>query len=146
MAVKPTKKVRSKYRLKTTDAPVLKVDADLGLVIGFAIVCTENGEPYYDMQDDHIPDDAMLKAATNFMVNSRTVNEMHDGEDAGVVVFAWPLTEDIAKAMGLETSRTGLMIAMKPSSSEVLDKFRSGEYTGFSIGGVRICDEEVDDT
>jgi hypothetical protein len=35
------------------------------------------------------------------------------------------------------------MIAMKPSSEALLEKFRSGEYTGFSIGGQRLVDEEM---
>lgn len=130
---------------KTTGCNVLKVDAELGLVMGFAIVCTEEGAPYFDVQGDHIPDDSMLKAAADFMVNSRVAKEMHAGDQAGTVVFAWPLTADIAKAMGIETKRTGLMIAMKPASKEMLGKFADGTYTGFSIGGRRIVDEEASD-
>jgi hypothetical protein len=58
------------------------------------------------------------------------------------VVFAFPLTEDIGKAMGIESQKTGLMIAMQPPA-EILIKYKSGEYTGFSIGGRRVVDEEV---
>ncbi len=54
-----------------------------------------------------------------------------------------PLTEDIAKAFGIDTKTTGLMIAMKPDSDDMLAKFRNGELTGFSIGGHRINDEIV---
>ena len=129
---------------KTVYGKVAKVDDDLGLVMGFAIICKENGEPYFDVQGDHIPEDAMMKAAADFMANSRVAKEMHDGGQVGSVVFAFPLTEDIAKAMGLgEVENTGLMIAMQPSDDDVLEKFRSGEYTGFSIGGRRLKDEEV---
>ena len=127
---------------KRTYAKVSRVDEDLGLVMGFAIVCKEDGEPYFDLQDDYIPEDSMLKAATDFMVNSRVAKDMHDGDQTGGVVFAWPLTEDIAKAMGITTKRTGLMIAIKPDSDAMLETFRSGEYTGFSIGGSRIEDKE----
>jgi hypothetical protein len=121
-----------------------KVDDELGLVMGFAIVCTIDGEPYFDTQDDHIPEDSMLKAATDFMVNSRKALEMHAGDQIGDIVFAFPLTSDIAKAFDLETKTTGLMIAMKPDSEETLNKFKSGEFTGFSIGGFRLEDENVD--
>lgn len=114
-------------------AQVLKV-SDLGLVFGFAIVSTLDGEPYFDKQGDHIPEDAMLKAATDFMENSRIAKEMHAGDQKGSVVFAFPLTADIAKSLGIETKQTGLLIAMKPSD-EVLTKFKDGTYTGFSIGG-----------
>lgn len=122
---------------------VVKVDESLGLVFGFAIVCKQDGEEYYDLQDDHIPEDAMLKAASDFMQNSRVADDMHDGVGMGTVVFAFPLTGDIAKALDIQTRQTGLLIAMKPSS-EVLAKFVDGTYTGFSIGGRRIKDEEVE--
>jgi hypothetical protein len=123
---------------------IVKVDESLGLVFGFAIVCKKDGEDYYDVQDDHIPEDAMMKAAADFMENSRVAKEMHVGDQKGGVIFAFPLTTEIAKALGIETEQTGLLIAMKPPP-EVLSKFKSGEYTGFSIGGRRVEDEEVDD-
>ncbi len=124
---------------------VVKVDDSLGLVMGFAIVCNEDGEPYFDVQGDHIPEDAMLKASLDFMQNSAAVNEMHDDERVGDVVFAFPLTEDIAKAFGILTRKTGLMIAIKPADDDMLKRFQLGELTGFSIGGTRIEDEEIDD-
>ncbi len=129
----------------STSAEVVKVDEALGLVMGFAIVCEEGGEPYFDVQGDHIPEDSMLKAALDFMENSRVAGEMHAGGDRGTVVFAWPMTTDIAKAFGIVTSRTGLMVALRPSDDAMLEKFRDGTYTGFSIGGKRIEDEDVTD-
>lgn len=133
-------------------AEVLKVQEDLGLVFGMAIVCNEDGEPYFDTQGDHIPESAMLEAATDFMLKSRVAADMHDRASVagstvipvdGQVVFAFPLTEDVAKAFEIECPRTGLLVAVKPSP-DVLEKFKRGEYTGFSIGGARLQDEEVD--
>jgi len=121
---------------------VVKVDSNLGLVFGFAIVSTSGGEPYYDVQGDHIPEAVMLKAAMEFMENSRIAKEMHQGQPKGSVVFAFPLTTDIAKSLGITTERTGLLIAMKPTAA-VLEKFRDGTYTGFSIGGAYGEMEEV---
>lgn len=131
-----------------TTAQVCKVDTGLGLVFGFAIICTKNGEPYWDLQDDHIPDDAMLKAATEFMQSERIQGDMHQLDAGGNpiqdgnVVFAFPLTSDIAKAMDIQCDKTGLMVAIKPSP-DILEKYRTGDYTGFSIGGHRGMDEEV---
>jgi hypothetical protein len=122
-------------------AEVLKVDESLGLVLGWAIICKKDGCDYFDLQEDCIPEASMLSAAVDFMQNSRVAKEMHAGEAAGSVVFAFPLTEDIAKAFGIDTKTTGLMIAMKPDSDAMLAKFRNGELTGFSIGGHRIHDE-----
>ncbi len=125
-------------------ARVVKVDESHGLVFGYAIVCKRDGEDYYDLQGDHIPEDAMLGAAVEFMEHSRTAKEMHAGDAKGSIVFAWPLTTDIAKAFDIEPKTTGLMIAMKPDDPAMLAKFRDGTYTGFSIGGRRIDDEIVE--
>ncbi len=127
-----------------TRAEVLKVDEELGLVFGWAIICTENGEPYFDLQKDHIPDATMLKSSTDFMRNSRAAKEMHVRSDAGSVIFAFPMTAEVAKAFGIQTDRTGLMVAMAPDD-EMLGKFKSGELNGFSIGGKRGIDRVVED-
>lgn len=129
-------------------ADVAKVDEELGLVFGWGIICKIDGEPYFDVQGDHIPEDAMLRATSDFMLKSRVAGDMHlrneDGspmQDGGVV-FSFPLTEQTAKAMGIACSRTGWMVAVKPSAA-VLSKYKSGEYGGFSIGGRRITDEDI---
>lgn len=127
--------------VRTVD--VLKVDDALGVVFGWAMVCTEDGEDYYDSQDDHIPEAAMLKAATDFMGSSRVLGDMHQKAEGGTVLFAFPLTADVAKSFGIECKTTGLMIGVKPANEATLEKFRSGEYTGFSIGGRRIKDEDA---
>ncbi len=122
---------------------VIKVDDELGLVFGWAIICTENGKPYFDTQGDNIPDASMLKASADFMKKSRGLGDMHTKAEGGSVVFAWPMTKQVAKAFGYHTEKTGLMIAVAPDSEETLEKYRSGKYTGFSIGGRRGEDEEV---
>lgn len=124
------------------DANFIKVDEELGLVFGFAIVCKQNGEDYYDLQNDHIPEESMLKAATDFMLSSRTAKEMHVGKAKGSIAFAFPMTTEIAKSLNIQTDTTGLLIAMKPSDPSILEKFKSGEYTGFSIGGAYLVNED----
>lgn len=122
--------------------------AEHGLVFGFAVVSKVNGEPYYDRQldenglpcADHIPEDAMLDASLDYMKRSRAAKEMHEGEVNGSVPFAIPLTSDIRKFI-IENDVTGLLIGMLPAPA-ALAKFKSGDYTGFSIGGNRIIDEE----
>jgi len=121
---------------------ICKVDKALGLVIGWGIVCKKDDKDYFDTQGDHIPENAMIEASVDFMLNSRMAKDMHqtDGALPGSIVFAFPMTSDIAKAYGITTATTGLMIAMKPDSPEIMQKFASGEYTGFSIGGARIAE------
>lgn len=118
-----------------TNIKVTKVDASLGLVLGWAIICKVDGQPYFDLQGDHIPEEVMLKAAADFMANSRAAKAMHAGPDRGSILFAMPMTEEIAKAYGFDTGgKFGLMVAAK-FDADVLAKFDTGEYTGFSIGG-----------
>jgi hypothetical protein len=130
---------------KKLNVKVAKVDAGHGLVFGYAIVCKKDGEDYWDLQEDHIPEDAMLAGSVDFMQGPRIAKEMHTGDPIGLVLFAMPLTTDIAKAFEIKTNTTGLMIAMKPDSADVLAKFHDGTYTGFSMGGWRVTDEEVAD-
>jgi hypothetical protein len=123
---------------------IAKVDTDLGLVFGYAIISKQSGVDYYDVQGDHIPESAMLEAATEFMVSKREAKEMHAGDRVGEIVFAWPMTSEIAKAFNIVTETTGLLIAMKPNSKDILEKFRDGSYTGFSIGGKRVQEVVID--
>lgn len=123
-------------------AKVENIDKVHGLVFGWGIICKENGVDYFDVQEDHIPEDAMLDAASDFAKNARPGKDMHSGEEVGQHVFLFPLTTDIAKALGITTEKTGLLLGFKPPP-DMLAKFISGEYTGFSIGGERVKDEEV---
>ena len=106
-------------------------------------MCKRDGENYYDTQDDHIPEDAMLRASARFMAGPRIAKDMHQGAPVGSVVFAMPMTGDIAEALAISVRQTGLIVGMKPQDPEILEKYRSGEYTGFSIGGRRVIDREV---
>lgn len=129
-----------------SSSDILKVDDELGLVFGFAIVCKEaDGSDYFDVQGDHIPEHSMLEAALDFAENSRIGKEMHCGEQCAGIVFMFPLTTEIAKAFDITTKRTGLMICYKPGTPELLGKFKRNEYRGFSIGGKRLVDEAVAD-
>jgi hypothetical protein len=123
-------------KLFRVTSKIAKVDDDLGLVFGWGIICTEGGEPYVDLQDEYIPVDEMLKAATDFMLHSRATDDMHDEVARGVTVHSMPMTQDIAEAFEMTTKREGWMIAVDPGDDEILQKFRDGTYTGFSIGGV----------
>lgn len=137
-----------------TDAQILKVSTELGLIFGFAMICKvrdENGDlvPYNDTDDDQFIELGMLEAVTKFAMTKRVACDMHardeDGQPVqdGGVIHHFPLTEEIAKALGIITPMTGLLVALRPDNPETLEKARRGEFTGFSIGGEVIEAEEV---
>lgn len=134
----------------TLEADIAKVDEEHGLVFGYAIICTKEGTDYYDKQGDHVPEESMLSEALDFMENSRVAGLLHTKDPAGNIIktgsvpFAFPLTSDIAKELEIDPKWTGLLIAMKPDKP-ILEKFKSGELTGFSIGGKRIYDVVVEE-
>ena len=86
----------------------------------------------------------MLRAATKFMATGRTAKEMHAGDAVGTVLFAWPMTSEIASSFGLDVADTGLWVGVKFDDAEVIKAFKDGTLTGFSIGGRRVTDEPVD--
>ena len=130
---------------KSIEVEVSKVEERLGIVFGYAIVCKADGEDYYDLQGDHIPETAMLEATASYMSGDRVAKDMHRGGPVGQVVYGFPVTEEIAASLGMSVRKTGFIIGMKPNSEEILAKYASGEYTGFSIGGQRIRETVIDE-
>lgn len=127
----------------TKEYQLLKFDEEHGIVFGFCLVCHKNGAPYVDSQDEYVTEPAMMKAAIDFAESQRVAAEAHKSDDAGEVrkvevrgevLFNFPLTSDIAKALDIETAQTGWLIGMRPDP-DMLEGFRSGRLRGFSIGG-----------
>lgn len=118
------------------------VDPEFGLVFGRAIICTENGEEYFDSDNQHIPVPVMMKAVVDWASSAQLTGEMHAAE-SGAAVFHMPWSNEIAKAFGMETPWEGFMVAYRPTP-EVLEKFKSGAYTGFSVGGSILDWEDLD--
>ncbi len=132
-------------KAKELEVRIAKVDEDLGIVFGYAIICKAGGEEYFDSQGDHIPEDSMLEATSDYMSGRRVAKDMHVGDAVGQVVFGFPMTAEIAKALDIEVQKTGFIVGMKPYKDEMLQKYAKGWYTGFSIGGKRIEDRILND-
>lgn len=118
-------------------ARIVKTEEALGLVFGWAFTPTYQGEDYVDLHGDVIAEDEIVKVAAEFMQGARLSDLEHDEADHGRVVFAMPMTSEIAKAFGVESDTSGLMVAVKPSP-DVFAKCVAGELTGFSIGGTGV--------
>ena len=128
---------------KTAKSFYVEIAKDLSnadTLFGYAIVCktrNESGEfeDYFDTQGDHITEDYMKKVADEFMFSSRVAKFQHDGEQIGLVVHSFPMTEEIAASVGAIVTKTGWLIGMKPDDESILKAYANGEITGFSIGG-----------
>jgi hypothetical protein len=146
---------RADQILKVND--VLSVDEEHGIVVGWAIVCTKDGEPYYDLNVDRdgvhkgkrVPEHITPAAVIKAMIDAAEVgvmagNEMHEGPETGHFVGMFFMDQAIAKSLGMTTTTEGLLVQYKPEP-DVLAKFKDGTYTGFSIEGARIEYEEIEE-
>ena len=130
-----------KNKLFKADISVTGINETLGIVFGWGMITKINGEPYYDLDNQHIPNDIMVKSTSDFMETARVSNDSHTDVEIGTVVHSFPLSNEIAKAMGISSGINGWMVGVKPNK-DILAKFISGEYTGFSIEGTG---EVIDD-
>ena len=105
------------------------------LAFGWAYVATVKGEVSLDHSGEFIRADQLAKAATNFMLSVRTAKRMHSGESIGEVIHSMPLTNDVAKALGIQSDREGWIIAIKVHDEQVWQDVKSGKLAAFSIGG-----------
>lgn len=128
-----------KRKGKNTDveavAKYIDADEELGLAWFWAFTSTEkSGEPHYDHHGDQVAADAeMVKAVMDYMQRGGAVDEMHDYEQKSRVVFAMPVTAEVAKAIGIE--QTGLLVTIKCTDDQIA-KLKDGTFTGVSIAGL----------
>jgi hypothetical protein len=162
--------------VRRTEVTVVKTSRRLGLVFGYAIVCKVRNadgklEDYYDSgsidpddgkaYSDHIPEQVMLEAASEFMKSQRVATDDHERQlDAdgnlildenghsipvqkGTVIHSMPITTEVAEFLGIKDTvqMTGWFVAMQPEA-EVFKKFETGELRQFSIGGRTIRKKE----
>lgn len=116
---------------KATEVEVL---ADLGLVVGKSIVCTENGEDHYDLQGDHIPVIVAAKAHVDFFDDQAAHKCMHEGEQVGTLSGWMLICEATKRILKINCDWEGIAVIMRPDPG-VMKKYEDGTYKGFSIGG-----------
>jgi cation transport regulator ChaB len=114
---------------------ILKVDTARRIVWGWASVSTMKGELVTDLQGDRMTPEVMAKMADRFMRSARAAKAMHDGDDVGEVIHSFPLTNELAKAFGIETDREGWITGTYIKSDDEWEKVLRNEYRGLSIGG-----------
>lgn len=106
-------------------------------VYGFALISKIDGEPYYDLHGHYIPEDVVEKVAKSFSELPVLWNHVSDSAiyRIGKITSVFPLTTEIYKMLGVDNPAvTGLLIGIKVNKA-ILEEVKSGELTGFSIGG-----------
>ena len=126
---------------KSVEGVVLKTDEEQRMVYGWASVVTEKGEPIIDRQGDVVEPNTLVKAVNKFMEHVRIGKQMHKGDQIGTVVHSMPITDEIGKALGIQSDREGWVVAFKVYDDEVWKKVKSGELAAFSIGGRAIKED-----
>lgn len=117
------------------EGQILKVNNEERLAYGWAYVSTNKGELSLDHSGEFIRPDQLAKAATNFMLSMRTAKRMHSGEAIGEVIHSMPLTNDVTKALGIQSDREGWLVAVKVYDDQVWQDVKDGKLAAFSIGG-----------
>lgn len=107
------------------------------LLYGFAACDTVGGKAYFDLQGDHLPGPVLEEAALDYAKYSRVVLYEHDGEPVGKAVFVFPLTEELAAELGIESGRTGILVGLEVDK-QTSDAYDAGLIAGFSIGGMMV--------
>lgn len=118
-------------------------DLQQGLVWGWASIIEKDGQVITDHQGDRISEIELLKAAHDYITNSRTAGAMHlycEGKNreplkCGEVVESMVFTKDLQRAMGIDLGKVGWAVAMRITNPEVKKAFARGDLKAFSIGG-----------
>jgi len=131
---KKTKAETKEYEVNDEQLEIVKIDKMKRLVYGIFLV-----PETADHDGDVISGDDIEKVAHDFMVDYRTIDEMHrDVIDADIVesAIAW---EDGLKYHGKELKKGTWFGAVKVHNDDVWEKIQNGEYAGFSvrISGIR---------
>ena len=116
-------------------ADIIKVNQEERLAYGWAYVTKADGEVSYDHSKEWMTSDTLTKAATDFMLNSRTAKSMHSGEKVADIVHSLPVTKEVADALGIQTDREGWIIGVRVNDEETWQMVKSGKLSSFSIGG-----------
>ncbi len=127
--------VMEKEASYTSDVTIVKMDDDQRIVWGWASVATENGDPVFDVHGDHIPMSELTKASVEFMEDVRIGKTLHQGQKVSSVIGCLPLSAELAKALGIESNREGLIMGFRVHDDETWKLIKSGELPALSIGG-----------
>ena len=138
-------------KTKVSEVEIMKVNEELRTASGWAWTSETRAdfdspwEIYIDLQNDYIPEDVSEKAAKGYAEGDRVAKDMHQGEPIGQVIHTFPLTKANAEAMGIQSTKSGVMVTMRIDDDDVWEQVKSGERRAFSLGGAASYERVEDD-
>lgn len=127
---------------------ISKVIEGRRLVFGWGSVCTKRDASgvfvqYRDTDGDEFPEDVTLDGWLEYAKGDRVLDSMHDEKRVGIVPFIFPMTSDVAEALGLldALQQTGILVGAYIEDDQILADFQSGKLEGFSMGGAAQFEE-----
>lgn len=98
-----------------------------------------------DAHDDYADAGAIEEAAHQYMIDSRVIKVMHEGENRSdiAIVESYVAPMDIVFKKNTEPVPAGSwIITVKVFNDDLWAKVKSYELTGFSMGGIAEVEEE----
>lgn len=112
---------------------ILKLDSERRRVYGIALVADEA-----DSQGDVVSDIELEDAACRAVTKGCAVKIDHEGTAKGRLVASWPMTRDIAKALGftLPAGKSAWLVGLEIDDAATWASVKSGDVGhALSIGG-----------
>lgn len=117
---------------------IAKLDSEKRLAFGWGYVGQDAaGNVVVDHSGDVMDVGSLEDVVYEFMLDSRTGNAMHQGEQIATVVESVMFTKEKAELMGVTGApAAGWWVGMKVHSDDVWKRMKAGELGAFSIEGI----------
>ena len=127
---------------------IAEVQEDMRLVFGWGSICTKRDESgvfvqYRDTDGDEFDEKVTTEGWLDYAKGDRVLDSMHDEKRVGVVPFIFPMTQDVAKSLGMldALQQTGILVGAYIEDDQILADFKSGKLKAFSMGGAAQFEE-----
>ncbi len=112
-----------------------KASATGRYVTGWLAVAEKDGAPTQDTQDDRWSIEEVRKSCHAYMQTDRIIKAHHAGEKIGQMIEIMVIDDDVAKALGMTTTKRGAWGTAEITCEKTQEQVRKGKFSGFSPGG-----------
>lgn len=123
----------------------LFIDKATGTVFGWGVTSTFRGDQYIDKHNNGFAEVGLIPAALMFAekpLAKRWALENHI-TPVGQTALAFPITTAMCAALGIQSERTGILVAMRVDQA-TLEKIARGDLRAISYGSRIVEDHAVE--